>query len=208
MQDFTYKETEYNWREEFPKLGLELFLQQKLKKFNDKNQHQAVANILQELVSGSYNFEWFYENFSGKKFEGTCHQKSPVFSLFLAALGLEAYFLDCYQVSDRMSKDPESPEEKFKELGYNPYCLVEVKFWNDRFLISPKHFNQDLVTLLQPVSHREFIGTMPHPEDPDKSGIYLKNLNKTGREAVWMKKDYKEEKEEYFRCFEKKRIRV
>src|SRR3989344_685054 len=111
MIDFTYKEEPYDWKAEFPKLEPEA-LKQRLDKLKDQNPHKTVISVLDEIISGSLNCFWLYEKFSENKFEDKCHQFSSGLGLFLSLLGLEVYFLDCYQVKDKGSKEAVLAEEK------------------------------------------------------------------------------------------------
>ncbi len=208
MMSLDYREDEFVCEDNFPKIGLQLFLRSKLQRLKSKNPHDVVTNCIQELASGSHNYHWFYESFSDRKFDGHSHQSSPILAVYLASLGLDVNLLKCYEVVERGSKSPAKPSKKFENIGHNPFSIIEANFWNSRFLISPKHLNESLVSLLHPESHRELTGTLAHPEDPDKSGIYLKNFNTNWKEAIWLKKDYKTGKEKYFRAYLRSKVKV
>jgi len=83
MTDFTYKEKEYIAEEEFPKREISFFLQTHLNRLKNKNPHQAILNVLEELISGSLNYQWLYETFSEKKL--SCNFTLFMFLLFCKA---------------------------------------------------------------------------------------------------------------------------
>jgi hypothetical protein len=220
--DFRYKESELNLGDVFPGIT-EKSAASRLRSLKLQNLHQTVLNLLMSLHKGPLSFAALFEKF-GKPFEGSCHHASQAFAAALKLLSFgNVFILDCCRIDEQALKEgkliPVQPEERFKHLGYNPYCLVEFDIGDKRFLVSPKNFKEEGLLIgsrLHQSCHAPMVGVLAHANDQYRSGVYIdrivtdaiKAANPSldfGKAVVWRKQKFLEQPE-IFATFERKRL--
>ncbi len=226
--DFTYREISVPLRTFFPKLQL-------LRQFEhcrDPNPHQTILNVIRDLWNGGYeqflDKNGFWDE-AYAKFSGHCHQCTPILGAALKSLGFEVSYLECIRIrehfptSGKIEKVPPQEEpnpevrEEFRSINRIPYCCLEVIIDGKPHYITGKHVKPSdaaFTSLLSPSCFQEVSGLFRHPQNPHKSGIYLRSISPRvnsqnlnfSRQVVWTKQTAKDKSPEFFATFLRMRL--
>lgn len=227
LTDFNYREVEVDLKSLFPRLDI-VDVSNRFKHLESDNPHETILAVIKDLWNGGYDYVLENHGFWDKgysKFSGHCHQCTPILGLVLRALGFEdVSYLECYRIYEHFIRTGDleqvPPEEEpnpemiggFKKINRIPYCCLEVSIAGKSYYISGKHVKpkeEKMLALLTPGCYEDFSCIMPHQEDKNKSGIYLKVViphNNPGnknfyRQVVWNKQTFKDVGPEYFAAF-------
>jgi hypothetical protein len=223
LKNFSYREMQISPAELFPHVDLEQ-LKREFQHFVRNDPHATIFTIAKELWHGGYDRimkECGFWDEKCEKFDGACHQCTPVLGLVLHSLGFQVAYLECMRIHEepyfnlghveRVDPLMVNEREEFIELGRVPYCILEVTIDDVPYYLTGKHLKPEgdhAVALLKPVCYRPFVGVFHHQDDPSRSGIYIKNIlpemhitTVLARRVVWMKQTYKDPAPELFATF-------
>lgn len=221
FMDFQYREISVPLRKFFP----DLQATRPFEHCRDANPHQTILNVIRYLWEGGYasfiDKNGFWDP-AYAKFSGHCHQCTPILGAALKSLGFEVSYLECVRIREHFPKSgkvervPPSEEpnpevrEEFCSINRIPYCCLEVIIDNKPHYITGKHVKPkgaSFDSLLSPSCFESFSGLLRHPQNPHKSGIYLRQIpSGNPRQVVWTKQTTKDPHPEYFATFLRMRL--
>ncbi len=226
--NFTYRTETTPLRDLFPRFDAE-DARRRFSSLKAKDPHQTVLNVIQTMWEGGYDYmldTYGFWDIPHSKFSGHCHQITPALAIPLNVLGFEhVAYLECYRIHKEKFEqglaekvdpyDEPNPEvrDEFCSIGRIPYCCLEVKIGDELYYFSGKHVKLDgevLKPVLTPACHTEFVGILRHPQDPSKSGIYLRTTVSKDQpdRVIWYKQGSQDPEPELFATFLRMRLGI